>query len=510
MESITYHGISMGEKLYSLRMVKRMSQEQLAAILGVSPAAVSKWERDLSKPSIEMLWALADLFACSIDELVGRTQIQVEKIGIYDEAKLRLAVIGEDLLQCSEISRAQGLLAVESCISGFKGGSRFLAFAIPYALDLFMKQLGPDEIFSFLGNYAAALPEEERAEGKMIVAALRKIFSGESTEIVRELIASFIGMEYREKNAGKMREVMQYTREEILEQYQGKKCYSKQTDLLEEFAGLGDYEIRLILRNTDNMTLTAAMAGASGKVVKAFLSNLSERMLYFIHEDMIQWSGTEEDILEAQKKVLELGRLCLREAEKDRNTMPKKLSEMTLEELWQLFPIFLVEHDERWKLWYNEECQRIYDFLAEHITDVKISHIGSTAIDHIWAKSIIDILVEIPLTEDIRKVKDVISQNGYLCMSENEKKISFNKGYTENGFEEKVFHLHLRYLGDNDEVYFRDYLNEHPAIAKEYEKLKLSLWKTYEHDRDGYTEAKREFVSEYTKKAREKYKGRYL
>ena len=74
MENITCHGISMGGKLYSLRMAKRMSQEQMAAVLGISPAAVSKWERDLSKPSIEMLWALADLFACSIDELVGRTQ----------------------------------------------------------------------------------------------------------------------------------------------------------------------------------------------------------------------------------------------------------------------------------------------------------------------------------------------------------------------------------------------------------------------------------------------------
>ncbi len=317
MENITCHGISMGGKLYSLRMAKRMSQEQMAAVLGISPAAVSKWERDLSKPSIEMLWALADLFACSIDELVGRTQIRVEKVGIYDEEKLRLAVIGEDLLQCSEMSRAQGLLALESCIPTFKGGSIFLAFAIPYALDLFMKQLGPDEIFSFLENYAATLSEEEHAEGKMIVAALRKIFSGESTEIVRELIASFIGMEYREKNAAKIREVLQYTHEEILEQYQGKKCFSEKTDLLENFGGLGDFEIRLILRNTDNVTLTTALMGASGKVVKAFLENLSERMLYFIHEDMVQWSGTEEEILDAQRKLLELGHLCLKEMDKD-------------------------------------------------------------------------------------------------------------------------------------------------------------------------------------------------
>ena len=47
-------------------------------------------------------------------------------------------------------------------------------------------------------------------------------------------------------------------------------------------------------------------------------------------------------------------------------------------------------------------------------------------------------------------------------------------------------------------------------IAKEYEKLKLSLWKSYEYDRDGYTNAKYEFVSEYTQKAKEEYKDRYL
>lgn len=62
-------------------------------------------------------------------------------------------------------------------------------------------------------------------------------------------------------------------------------------------------------------------------------------------------------------------------------------------------------------------------------------------------------------------------------MNETEDWISLNKGYTENGFAEKVFHIHLRYIGNNNELYFRDYLNEYPKIAKEYEKLKLNLWK---------------------------------
>ena len=66
----------------------------------------------------------------------------------------------------------------------------------------------------------------------------------------------------------------------------------------------------------------------------------------------------------------------------------------------------------------------------------------------------------------------------------------FNKGYTDKGFAEKVFHLHLRYFGDNDELYFRDYMNSYPIFAHKYEILKCSLWKKYQHNRDAYTEAK--------------------
>ena len=78
-----------------------------------------------------------------------------------------------------------------------------------------------------------------------------------------------------------------------------------------------------------------------------------------------------------------------------------------------------------------------------------------------------------------------------------------------DGFAEKAYHVHLRRLGDNDELYFRDYLNAHPQTAGEYEALKLSLWKRFEHDRGAYTEAKPEFIKAVTAKAREEYAGRY-
>lgn len=68
--------------------------------------------------------------------------------------------------------------------------------------------------------------------------------------------------------------------------------------------------------------------------------------------------------------------------------MGKSLSEMSLEELWQLFPIILTEHKDCWKQWYAEEEQHIKEMLP---AGSRINHIGSTAIDSIWAKPIIDI-----------------------------------------------------------------------------------------------------------------------
>ena len=80
MDSIKYQQVTLGKRIYSLRVAKGKTQEQLAQVLNVSPAAVSKWERDLATPSSELLWALADFFGCSIDELVGRTSTQIEAL----------------------------------------------------------------------------------------------------------------------------------------------------------------------------------------------------------------------------------------------------------------------------------------------------------------------------------------------------------------------------------------------------------------------------------------------
>ncbi len=183
------------------------------------------------------------------------------------------------------------------------------------------------------------------------------------------------------------------------------------------------------------------------------------------------------------------------------------LSELSLEALWELFPILLTEHKSCWGDWYEEEQQRIRRIL--HKYDLRIHHIGSTAVKHLWAKPIVDILMELSEYSSITDIKEQLVKGGYLCMSEKENRVSLNRGYTDTGFAERVFHVHVRFEGDNDELYFRDFLRSHPSVAKEYEALKISLWKKYEHNRDAYTNAKSEFIRKYTELAKAEYGNRY-
>lgn len=170
----------------------------------------------------------------------------------------------------------------------------------------------------------------------------------------------------------------------------------------------------------------------------------------------------------------------------------RNLKDMTLAELWELFPITLSAHNLDWSEWANEEILELSALLKDY--SPIINHIGSTAIPNIQAKPIIDILVEIEHHNDWQRVRETMEDAGYICMSVSDIRMSFNKGYTPYGYADKVFHIHFHTVGDNDEIYFRDYLIANPGIAKEYEKLKLSLLPEYRNNRDGYTDAKGEFV----------------
>lgn len=62
--------MTLGTKLSKLRKENNYTQEQLAAILGVSRQAVSKWESDTTYPETEKLLKLGELYKCSMDYLL--------------------------------------------------------------------------------------------------------------------------------------------------------------------------------------------------------------------------------------------------------------------------------------------------------------------------------------------------------------------------------------------------------------------------------------------------------
>lgn len=257
------------------------------------------------------------------------------------------------------------------------------------------------------------------------------------------------------------------------------------------------------------------------------------------------------------------------------NAHDKELSQLSLAELWQLFPIILEEYNPEYPRWYEDESRALTAGLDQAGLGkalARMNHVGSTAIPGLVSKPTVDILLEVhqnpgriseethfqgnghqqPGCIGLDRFRPALESLGWTLMSEqrdnpvqpgDEKnrgegteesggnapgegeapgdargnpsgsdtgpRMVFNKGYTPQGYAPRVFHLHLRYLGDWNEFYFRDYLRVHPDIARRYGDLKRSLLAEFRHNRDGYTEAKTEFIQTHTLRALEEYSGRY-
>ena len=191
--------------------------------------------------------------------------------------------------------------------------------------------------------------------------------------------------------------------------------------------------------------------------------------------------------------------------------MVKSLTDMTNEELWRLFPIILSQHNPAWKHRYLTEKAAIETKIgAANI--IRISHIGSTAVPNLLAKPTIDILLEIKETTDLEQLIAALQGIGYIYSPQPNNpppQMMFLKGYTPEGFRGQAYHLHVRYSGNWDELYFRDYLISHPDAAKRYAELKLGLKEKYQFNRGGYTAAKTGFIREITKLARKEMPDKY-
>lgn len=101
--------INIGKVIMQKRREKGMTQEELAAFIGVSKASVSKWETGQSYPDITFLPVLANLFNISIDELMGyEPQMErddIRKLYLKLSADFASQPFDEVLSRCRDIAR---------------------------------------------------------------------------------------------------------------------------------------------------------------------------------------------------------------------------------------------------------------------------------------------------------------------------------------------------------------------------------------------------------------------
>lgn len=162
--------------------------------------------------------------------------------------------------------------------------------------------------------------------------------------------------------------------------------------------------------------------------------------------------------------------------------------------------IFLVEPDNTWANQYTEIETYLKKTLGKDLT-LRIEHYGSTSIPNMPAKPVIDILVEVPSFETVRReiVPLLCSEScGYMFFMNH---VTFTMRASFKG--KRIAHIHMAPKEHEvwDGIAFRDYLRSHPKIAVEYANLKKELADKYSDDRNRYTMCKEELVKKATKDA---------
>lgn len=77
--------MKVGNKIKEYRELNKMTQKDIAEILGVEPATISKYEAGTIEPSIESLKRLAETFNITVDELIkDEEKFDVSKINVLE------------------------------------------------------------------------------------------------------------------------------------------------------------------------------------------------------------------------------------------------------------------------------------------------------------------------------------------------------------------------------------------------------------------------------------------
>jgi GrpB-like predicted nucleotidyltransferase (UPF0157 family) len=176
--------------------------------------------------------------------------------------------------------------------------------------------------------------------------------------------------------------------------------------------------------------------------------------------------------------------------------------------------VAVVPYDPSWPRLFEQERDHLQSCLPNDLVK-RIEHFGSTAVPGLAAKAIVDILVEVAdLQETKTRIAPLLEAQGYDYFwrpSSGDSTPPFYAWFIkrdERGLRTHHIHMVEGNFEHWDGLLFRDYLIQHPDVAREYAELKVRLSERHDRDRVAYTKAKSDFVTSVTARAKEHFQCR--
>jgi len=191
------------------------------------------------------------------------------------------------------------------------------------------------------------------------------------------------------------------------------------------------------------------------------------------------------------------------------------MSETTEEKIARVLKdvISISPPDPLWPSVFEDEKKHLATCLPPALVR-RIEHFGSTAVPGLCAKPVVDILVEVTDLEKTRlRIAPMLELQGYDFFwrpSHDDDNPPFYAWFIKRAQDGKrTHHIHMvekSFEHHWDRLLFRDYLIDHPDVAREYGELKKELCTKHHADRVAYTKAKSEFIARITALAKKQYK----
>lgn len=172
--------------------------------------------------------------------------------------------------------------------------------------------------------------------------------------------------------------------------------------------------------------------------------------------------------------------------------------------------VAIVPYDPRWPELFRAEKEHLLACLPNDLIK-RIEHFGSTAVPGLAAKPIVDMLVEVTDLEATKaRIVPVLEGQGYdyflrPAMFEGPPFYAWFIKRDARGVRTHHIHMVEKHFEHWERLLFRDYLIEHPAVAAEYQALKLHLASAHPNDRVAYTKGKTDFIVHVTAQAKQHY-----